>query len=203
MPHKPKFLHVEKTGGASISEMFGGHKPVDRTACVDVSLYGQHGKKLKDLLKTPDDRVIMALRDPADRALSYHNWRVNKAGRDYDKDLARVTKQGMPGPAHAESFGIGDAPRLKHAVQAPLPYEYYFDGIELTDPRVRVLCVDYSLESQLQTYVRDQNCEHVPSKLPTLHKATHDDTTLSPELRQLIYEKRASDKAIYDHFCAM
>ena len=204
MPNrKPKFLHIEKTAGASISEMFGGHKPVDPNACVDVSLYGKHKKQIKDILKTSDDRVVMTLRDPADRIVSYYNWRVNKAGRDYDKDLKRVIKQGTPGPAEAEIFTMDDVSRFDYALEAPLPYEYYFDGVDMDDPRIRVLCLSGSMEDQLQTYAREQHCTTIPEKLPTLHKATHDETRLDPSFREFIYQKRASDKEIYDHFCTM
>ena len=55
-------------------------------------------------LKTEDDRALITLRDPADRAVSAFNRKKNKTGRDYEKDLDKVILEGSYGPAPPQSF---------------------------------------------------------------------------------------------------
>ena len=91
MSKLPVFVHTEKTAGGAVAEYFGfekGVKTPSENACVDVTYYGQHGKQLRFFLKTEDDRALITLRDPADRAVSAFNWKKNKTGRDYEKDLS-------------------------------------------------------------------------------------------------------------------
>ena len=81
MSKLPVFVHTEKTAGGAVAEYFGfekGVKTPSENACVDVTYYGQHGKQLRIFLKTEDDRALITLRDPADRAVSAFNWKRTK-----------------------------------------------------------------------------------------------------------------------------
>ena len=200
----PVFVHTEKTAGGAVAEYFGFEKGVKtprEDACVDVTYYGQHGKQIRNFLKSEDDRVLITLRDPADRAISAYNWKKNKTGRDYHKDLDRVIAEGSNGPAPVQNFTVDDYPKFNNLRLKP--YKHYFEGLELDDPRIKVLCTNDNFSESLSTYAKDDlSCAFLPDQVPVIHKATNDETTLSDDLRNKIYENRSEDKAIFDHFCA-
>lgn len=197
---KPVFVHVEKTGGASLSEYFGGHKPVDPNACVDVTNYGQHFRRLKGVLKSSEDRAIIVLRNPADRAVSAYGWKRQKAGRDYDKDLQKVISEGIKSTAPKMQFTMSDAVHLSAKQMRLTPYKFYWDGLDIDDDRVTVLCTE-NLEDDVRTKVIPM-CDIEPTQtFPVIHKTRHDETTIDKSLRDTLYSMYKDDFDIYNKFC--
>lgn len=199
----PTFVHTEKTAGGAVAAYFGfekGMKGPQENACVDVTYYGQHGKQMRNFLKDEDDSVLITLRDPAERAVSAYNWKKNKTGRDYDKDLRKVIEEGISGPANPQEWDVQDFRKLTNLRLKP--YKHYWEGLDLDDDRVKVICKDENFSQSLATYAMDDlKCSHLPTGVPQIHKATNDDTTISNTLRSKLYDRYAEDKNIFDHFC--
>ena len=199
----PTFVHTEKTAGGAVAAYFGfekGMKKPEENACVNVTYYGQHGKQIRNFLKEDDDTVLITLRDPAERAVSAYNWKKNKTGRDYDKDLKKVIEEGTPGPANPQQWDVGDFKKLTNLRLKP--YNHYWAGLDLDDKRIKVICKDEKFSQSLENYAKNElNCTNLPDEVPEIHKATNDDTSISEGLRLKLYERYADDKKIFDHFC--
>ena len=83
------------------------------------------------------------------------------------------------------------------------PYKHYWEGLDLDDPRISVICANKDFSKNLENYAKNTlGCSDLPTEVPTIHKATHNSTTITGDLRQRIYETRPEDKQIFDHFCS-
>jgi len=188
------FLHVPKTGGASVRQALA-----NCSARVAVE-YGNHVLGAARILAS-GRRAALALRDPADRVVSEWDWSKERRGHDYLASERRGV-HGLASGLSRRNWTLDDAPALLgHAAKSLKPMHPFLADVNRSDERLSVLCTE-RLDADLAAFARARGCP--APRAARLHRTSASATSerrMSDDLRAALRHAMPEDDALHARFC--
>lgn len=207
-----KFVHVPKTGGATVDLYFE-----NATECLEVA-YANHFESVSDVVNCGRDALVV-LREPTSRILSAHRWFERRYGRDNPrKDTASGVHEdgGHHGAAPRQEPLRLDLPgvreRLVSMARAVLnnplfvPYTFYFQGLNKRPRLLHVWCTE-SLDAALTNFLCSKTGGAPVQRFHVTHSA-RDEPHIERQVRAFLedivrseFPQHARDFDLYDAHC--
>lgn len=194
-----EFVHIPKTGGASCHAVFKDIPNIKPN-------YARHNLQIKDIFKkNSNSDIIICLRNVYNWVISIYNYNKLHLGNDYKRDrfYKETSKETSVDQEYYDDLEIAYfAHNWIHKNKAfkSVAFKYYFEDVDLDDPRINVLFTETLGEDISLLLKKIHNTEHSSIEVPQFHKTQRVNPILSDELKNTIDKLFEDEIKIYNYF---